>query len=62
MTPLMAFTMVGHDLDRIRSFLANKAHENARAERPHRRAKRKKGTWTDIESRRSPTGRDPPSG
>jgi hypothetical protein len=62
MTLLMAFTVVGYNLDRIRSFLAKKAHEKTRAERPKRRAKRKKGTWTDIESRRFPSGRDPPSG
>jgi hypothetical protein len=62
MTLLLAFTFVGYNLDRIRSFLAKKAHAKKRAEEPKRRAKRKKGTWTDIESRRSPAGRDPPSG
>lgn len=60
MTLLLAFTLVGYNLDRIRSFLAKRAQEKARKGKPRRRAKRKSGTWTDIESRRSLVGRDPP--
>jgi hypothetical protein len=62
MTLLLAFTVVGYNLDRIRSFLARKAEEKAEAEKPRERAKRKTGTWTDIASKRSSTGRDPPPG
>ena len=63
MTLLLAFTVVGYNLDRIRSFLAKRAAEKAQTEKqPKRRAKRKTGTWTDIESKRSPVGRDPPFG
>lgn len=63
MTLLLGFTVVGYNLDRIRSFRAKRAAEKAQTEKqPKRRAKRKTGTWTDIESKRSPVGRDPPSG
>jgi hypothetical protein len=62
MTLLLAFTVAGYNLERIRSYLAKTVEEEAQARKPKRRAKRKTGTWTDIESKRSPVGRDPPYG
>jgi hypothetical protein len=56
---LLAFTIAGYNRDRIRSFVAQEAHESAA---PKRRAKRRKSTWKDILPSRSATfGRGPPS-
>jgi hypothetical protein len=55
---LLAFTIAGHNRDRIRAFVARKTHE---AMTPKRRAKRRKGTWRDILGERpAAAGRDPP--
>jgi hypothetical protein len=59
---LLAFTIVGYNLERIRSFLARQAGRKAEAEKPRRRAKRKVGTWADVAGLRPRTGRDPPPG
>ena len=57
---LLAATVVGYNLSRIGSFLAKRAVKKAEAQKPRRRAKRKKGTWTDIVAIRPTTGPDPP--
>jgi hypothetical protein len=54
LTLMLAFTVIGYNLDAIRSFLAKKAAEKTRA-------KRRKGTWTPLlGSDRSGSGRAPP--
>ena len=46
---LLAFTVVGYNLEAIRSFLAKKsAKAVAAAKNPGRRKKRRKGTWTQV--------------
>jgi hypothetical protein len=57
---LLAFTVAGYNIDRIRSFIDRMAVE---ATAPRKRAKRRQGTWADLlgEAYR-PAGRDPPSG
>jgi hypothetical protein len=47
-TVLLAFTLVGYNLDRIRSFLASKAAAAARLAGRRPRARRRRGTWTDL--------------
>jgi hypothetical protein len=56
---LLAFTVAGYNVDRIRSFVDRMAVE---ATAPRTRAKRRQGTWTDLlgETHRS-AGRDPPA-
>lgn len=61
LTLMLAFTVAGYNLERIRSFLAKKAEAVAKTERP-RRAKRRKGTWTDLAVMRPTTGPGPPPG
>ncbi len=45
---LLGFTLAAYNLDRVRSFRAKKAEEEAK---PVRRAKRRLGTWNDCISR-----------
>ena len=45
MTVLLGFTLAAYNLDRVRSFRAKQALSD---ETPHRRAKRRKGTWADV--------------
>ena len=47
MTVLLGFTLAAYNLDRIRSFRAKQAQDRAT---PRRRAKRRQGTWNDIDS------------
>jgi hypothetical protein len=47
-TVLLAFTLVGYNLDRIRSFLASKAAAAARLAGRRPRATRRRGTWTAL--------------
>jgi hypothetical protein len=47
-TVLLAFTLVGYNLDRIRSFLASTEAATARLTGRRPRAKRRRGTWTDL--------------
>jgi hypothetical protein len=58
---LLGFTLAAYNLDRIRSFRAKKAEEEAK---PLRRAKRRKGTWGDCGSREAdllqPSATGPP--
>jgi hypothetical protein len=57
MTLMLAFTVVGYNLDAIRSFLAKKETGTTKKTR----AKRRKGTWTQLlGSDRSGSGRAPP--
>jgi hypothetical protein len=58
LTVLLAFTVAGYNVDRIRSFLMRKAEQ---ASDPRRRAKRRRGTLEQLlsEPRRRP-GPDPP--
>jgi hypothetical protein len=42
---LLGFTLVAYNLDRVRSFRAEKAEDKAK---PLRRAKRRQGTWGDY--------------
>ncbi|MDP9243216.1 MAG: hypothetical protein M3O84_08600 [Actinomycetota bacterium] len=57
MTVLLVSTVVGYNIDRIRSFVARK-REEASAKRP--RAKRRTGTWDDLLSTpESSTARPP---
>jgi hypothetical protein len=59
-TLLLAFTIVGYNLDRIRSFLAKTASLATRAT-PARAARRRRGTWDDVLGKRAEqSGRDPP--
>jgi hypothetical protein len=58
---LLGFTLAAYNLDRIRSFRAKKAEEEAK---PLRRAKRRKGTWGDCLSKEAdlvpPSAKGPP--
>jgi hypothetical protein len=58
---LLGFTLAAYNLDRIRSFRAKKAEEEAK---PLRRAKRRQGTWGDCLSREAdlvpPSATGPP--
>jgi len=45
---LLGFTIAAYNLDRIRSFRARQAEDEAE---PVRRAKRRKGTWSDVLTR-----------
>ena len=46
---LLAFTVVGYNLEAIRSFLAKKAAKAVTAAKnPGKRKKRREGTWTQI--------------
>ncbi len=57
---LLAFTVAGYNVDRIRSFVARKKSE---ATSPRTRAKRRSGTWTDLlGAAHQPAGPDPPPG
>ena len=42
---LLGFTIAAYNLDRIRSFKAKQVEDEAA---PVRRAKRRKGTWSDV--------------
>ncbi len=57
---LLAATIVGCNLETIRSFLVRKAGEAEAAEKPRTRKKRRKGTWRDVVAIRPATGPDPP--
>lgn len=59
---LLSFTIVGYNIDRIRSFIASTKATLARAAK-HTRAKRRKGTWTEMLGERLSValGPDPPS-
>lgn len=58
---LLGFTIAAYNLDRIRSFRAKQAEDEAT---PDRRAKRRKGTWSDVITKDSesvpPTATGPP--
>jgi hypothetical protein len=58
---LLGFTLAAYNLDRVRSFRAKKAEEEAQ---PRRRAKRRQGTWGDCISREAdpvpPSATGPP--
>jgi len=58
---LLGFTLAAYNLDRVRSFRAKKAEEEAK---PLRRAKRRQGTWGDLISREGdpvpPSATSPP--
>lgn len=47
MTVLLGFTLAAYNLDRVRSFRAKQAQDT---ETPRRRAKRRRGTWSDVVS------------
>jgi hypothetical protein len=59
---LLAATIVGYNLEAIRSFLAKKTAERAAAPSKRTRMKRRKGTWTQILGSPDPSasGRAPP--
>jgi len=59
---MLAFTIVGYNLEAIRSLIAKKSEEeeSASARRKPRR-KRRTGTWTQLsETDRAGSGRAPP--
>ncbi len=61
MTLMLAFTVVGYNLDAIRSFIAKKAAEKATASAKKTRAQRREGTWAQLlGSDRPGSGRAPP--
>ena len=61
MTLMLAFTVVGYNLDSIRSFLAKKAAEKEAAAAPKTRSKRRTGTWPELLGPERPApGRSPP--
>jgi hypothetical protein len=61
MTVLLASTIVGYNVDRIRSFLARKAEEVQQAAGRPTRAKRRRGTWSDLlDVESNASGPDPP--
>lgn len=52
-TVMLAFTIAGYNIDRIRSFVIRKQQTSA---------KRRRGTWDDLlDAERSPSGRDTPT-
>lgn len=58
MTVMLAFTVVGYNVDRIRAFLARTRHAITAAKT---RAKRRQGTWKEVFGATPPTtGPDPP--
>jgi hypothetical protein len=61
MTLLLAFTLVGYNLETIRSFTAKNEVERTASPLKRTRKKRRTGTWTDvIGSDRPESGRSPP--
>ena len=66
MTLMLAFTVVGYNLDAIRSFRARKAVEKVASAAKKTRKKRREGTWPQLlgpdasGSRPSESGRAPP--
>jgi hypothetical protein len=72
-TVLLAFTLAGYNLDRIRSFVASTAAATVRLTRRQSRTKCRRGTWADLLGPETPvtdpdalssptmgTGPDPP--
>jgi hypothetical protein len=63
---LLAATIVGHNLEAIRSFITKKTVERTAAPPKRTRKKRRKGTWADVidpeQSTSGPSGfgRSPP--
>jgi hypothetical protein len=60
MTLMLAFTVVGYNLEAIRSFRAKKVAKRAAIPVKKTRKKRRKGTWRDVVAIRPATGPDPP--
>jgi hypothetical protein len=60
-TVVLAFTIVGHNLDRIRSFIGRTAAKAAEVQAKKKRAKRRRRTWSDLIPVRAPMNqRSPP--
>ena len=63
LTVLLAFTVAGYNVERIRSFKASVAATEVATGLKRTRAKRRRHTWTDILGASTTTaGRDPPPG
>jgi hypothetical protein len=62
MTLMLAFTVVGYNLEAIRSFGAKKVAARAAIPMKKTRKKRRMGTWRDVVAIRPATGPDPPPG
>lgn len=63
-TVMLAFTLAGYNIERIRSFLARRVAAAAQAVTGGRtRAMRRKNTWSDLlGARDTKSGQDPPPG
>jgi hypothetical protein len=58
----LAFSIAGYNRNRIRSFLAKEGAARIEPPQRRRRAKRRKGTWTQLLGRPENPGRGPPGG